>query len=165
MPLNHSSRYADLTEEQYACVGKIMVESSNLEHLVARLLVRLTGSPDFLGLSLTNRLSAMWRLRALQTLVDVHRRQYNCRFVDSAVLDKIHQAQGEIDSLRIDRNKFAHYCWCRQDDDTIFGIKFTGKQPDVRKPNRDSVVFTLTELENMITEMKDLVERMEALLA
>ncbi len=164
MPLSHSSQYADLTEEQYACIGRIMVESSNLEHLVERLLVRLAGSPDFLGLSLTNPLSATRRLEALKTLVDVHRRRYNCHLVDSAVLDEIDQAQQGIDSLRIDRNRFAHYCWCRQDNERIFGIKFTGKQPDVRKPGRDCVVFTLTELDDMIADMKILVEHLEALL-
>lgn len=164
VPLNHASAFADLTEAQYAAIGRVMVESSNLEHLVERLLIRLARTPDFLGLTLTNPIGSVRRLDALKTLVDVHRRRYSCHFVESEVLDELQDAARNVDKFRIDRNKFAHYCWCRESDEKVFGIKFTGKQPTLQSPTKDSIVLTLADLNAMATEMRALVRRLQTVL-
>jgi len=49
MPLNHTSQYSDLTEEQYAALGKAVVEWANIEELFGAIIGRLLATPDFLG--------------------------------------------------------------------------------------------------------------------
>lgn len=164
MPLNHTGAFADLTEVQYAAIGRVMVESSNLEHLVERLLIRLVRSPDFLGLTLTNPIGSVRRLDALKTLIDVHRRRYRCHFVESTVLDELQNAAKDVDKFRIDRNKFAHYCWCRESDDKVFGVKFTGKQPVLKSPAKDCIVLTLSDLNEIVSEMRALAGRLQTML-
>ena len=164
MPLNHVSQYSDLTDQQYCAIGKILVESSNIEYLIECFLIRLCRAPYFLGLTLTNQINPVRRLESLKILIDVHRRRYQCKFIKPETLDRIDDLIKEIDSSRIDRNKFAHYCWCRSDDNRIFGIRFTGKQPSSLKPNKDSIIFSIDELNQMIKRLREIVKELESLL-
>ena len=41
MPLNHTSKFAELTEAQYAALGRAVVEWANVEYLLGVLLSRL----------------------------------------------------------------------------------------------------------------------------
>ena len=44
VPLNHHSEYSELTEAQYAAIGRAVVEWANVEFLLGVLLSRLLGS-------------------------------------------------------------------------------------------------------------------------
>jgi hypothetical protein len=41
MPLNHTSEYAELIDEQFALIGRLVIEWSNIEFLLGVLLSRL----------------------------------------------------------------------------------------------------------------------------
>jgi hypothetical protein len=49
MPLNHTSEYAELTNEQFALIGRLVIEWSNIEFLLGVLLSRLLFMPEFVG--------------------------------------------------------------------------------------------------------------------
>lgn len=59
MPLNHTSQCAELTEEQYAALGKAVVEWANIEELLGAVIGRLLATPDFLARSFTDSMSAV----------------------------------------------------------------------------------------------------------
>ena len=47
MPLNHTSIYAELNDENYALIGRVVVEWFNVEFLLGNLLSRLLFTPEF----------------------------------------------------------------------------------------------------------------------
>jgi hypothetical protein len=49
MPINHSSKYSELTDDQYKLIGKVITEFSNLDFLLGNLLSRMLIMPEFLG--------------------------------------------------------------------------------------------------------------------
>jgi hypothetical protein len=48
VPLNHASRFSELTDDQFKLIGQIVVEWANIEFLQKIILSRLLLSPDFL---------------------------------------------------------------------------------------------------------------------
>lgn len=158
--LSHTSQYSQLTDAQFAALGRVLIESSNIEYLVDKILVRLLRAPDYPALAVTHQLGYSQRLRTLTILIEMHLKRYQGKFVEASMLDEINSIAKDVDGFRIDRNRCAHYLWCRSNDDTIFGIRFTGKLPDKKRTSRDSVSFTLSELASMASLMHSLVDRL-----
>jgi hypothetical protein len=65
MPLNHTSEYAELTNEQFALIGRLVIEWSNIEFLLGVLLSRLLFTPEFVGRVYSDEMSATRMERAL----------------------------------------------------------------------------------------------------
>ena len=59
MPLNHTSIYAELTEDHFIAIGKLVIEWSNIEFLLGVLLSRLLITPEYLGRTYTDELNAL----------------------------------------------------------------------------------------------------------
>jgi hypothetical protein len=55
---------------------------------------------------------------------------------------------------------FAHFCWSRWDDKTIFGTRFSGKIPDLGKKDRDSITITNNELIELHKECYSIVDEL-----
>ena len=49
MPLNHTSQFAELTDDQFKLIGKVFVEWVNIEIMQKLVLSRLLFSPDFIS--------------------------------------------------------------------------------------------------------------------
>lgn len=73
MPLNHTSEYSQLTNAQYAELGKAVVEWANVEYLLGVLLSRLLGTPEFLARTYTASISAVRLQDAIAEAVEIHR--------------------------------------------------------------------------------------------
>ena len=160
MPLNHTSEFAELTDQQFTALGKAVVEWANIEHLLSVLLGRLLATPDFLARSLTDPLAAFRLQEAIQEAVEIHRVRYGKRVINGALLDEIVQINQEATVLRGIRNKIAHFCWCRQSDETLFGTSFAGGIPSPKSERKNSAVITLSELTDFHQRAFALVEQL-----
>ena len=76
MPLNHSSEFSELTDQQYMVLGKAVVEWANIEQLLSILLGRLLATPDFLARTFTDPLAAFRLQEAIKEAVEIHREPY-----------------------------------------------------------------------------------------
>ena len=79
MPLNHTSQYAELTDDHFKAIGKIVVEWSNIEFLLSVLLSRLLVTPEFLGRSYTDHMNAVKLQEAVKEGVEIHKQRYRVR--------------------------------------------------------------------------------------
>ena len=117
MPLNHTSKYAELTDEQFALIGRLVVEWSNIEFLLGVLLSRLLFTPEFLGRVYTDEMNANRVQDALKKALNIHRHRYGSRILSTETLDEIVQLNVDGGKSRKLRNKFAHLCWSRSNDE------------------------------------------------
>lgn len=163
MPLNHSSEFAELTNQQYMVLGKAVVEWANIEQLLSVLLGRLLATPDFLARTFTDPLAAVRLQEAIQEAVEIHRVRYEKRAIDGALLDEIDQINLSVTTLRAIRNKIAHFCWCRRSDESLFGTSFAGGIPTPKSERKNVAVITLTELTDFHQRAFALVEQLIAL--
>jgi hypothetical protein len=137
MPLNHSNKYAELTENQFIWIGKIVIEFSNIEFLLKNLLTRLLMTSGILGRTYTDNLNIARIQESIENALDIHARRFGGSIIDSNTAKEIKNLNVRINSIRGERNKFAHYCWSRWDDSAIFGAKMGGQVPKNDKPNKD----------------------------
>lgn len=163
MPLNHSSEFAELTDQQYMVLGKAVVEWANIEQLLSVLLGRLLATPDFLARTFTDPLAAFRLQEAIKEAVEIHRIRYGERVVAGALLDEIVQINQSVTALRAIRNKIAHFCWCRCSDESLFGTSFAGGIPTPQSERKNVAVITLTELTDFHQKAFALVEQLIAL--
>jgi chromosome condensin MukBEF MukE localization factor len=82
LPLNHSSKFSQLTDQHLQAIGKIVVEWSNIEYLFGVLLCRLLLTNEFLGRGFTNQMSAFQILAAIEDALDIHEKRYSNSIVD-----------------------------------------------------------------------------------
>jgi hypothetical protein len=160
MPLNHNSIYAELTDSHFKLIGKIVVEWSNIEFLLGVLLSKLLVTPEFLARSYTDHMGAVKLQEAVKEGVEIHRNRYSCNLISEQELDQITALNNRITTLRAMRNKFAHFCWCRSNDDEIFGTNFSGGMPNSKKERRDNITYKVTELEEFYAEAYKIVDRL-----
>jgi len=163
VPLNHSSEFAELTDQQYTVLGKAVVEWANIEQLLSVLLGRLLVTPDFLVRTFTDPLAAFRLQEAIQEAVEIHRVRYGERVIAGALLDDILRINRSVTELRGMRNKIAHFCWCRQSDDSLFGTSFAGGIPTPKSERKNVAVITLSELVDFHQRAFALVEELISL--
>ncbi|WP_163003965.1 hypothetical protein [Pseudomonas viridiflava] len=148
MPLNHTSQYAELTDEHFQAIGKLTVEWSNIEFLLGMLLSRLLVTPAFLARTYTDHMSGAKRQEAIKEACDIHRYRYGYQLISEDQIKKILDINGQITPLRSTRNKFAHFCWSRSSDGEIFGTNLSGGIPEGSKYKKSFASFTVAELAN-----------------
>jgi len=158
MPLNHSSKYTELTDNQFLLIGKIVIEFSNIEFLLKNLLSRLLMTSDFLGRTYTDNLNIAKIQDSIENALDIHSRRFGENIIDSKKIKEIKDLNARINSIRGERNKFAHYCWSRWDDTAIFGVKMGGQVPKHDKPNKDSRKISNSEMEKIYKTAYDIVD-------
>jgi hypothetical protein len=160
MPVNHTSQYAELTDEQFGIIGRLVVEWSNIEVLLGVLLSRLLFMPDFLGRVYSDEISASKLQSALEKAIEIHKYRYNFRVVSADTIDEIAKLKAEIEKSRIMRNKFAHFCWCRSNDDEICGAGFSGIVSPKKRLDKDFIKLSVGELRDAYKSAYDLVDQM-----
>ncbi len=160
--LNHG-KYSDLTSEQYELLGKNFIESSNIEFLFGLLLSRLLFTPEFLGRTYSDQMSAVKLEAAIKNALDIHRNRYGSRVVSEGLSDEIMELLASASKCRALRNKLAHYLWMRSNDDEIFGSRMSGKLP---KKNRkdDSIKISIDELKNYHELSHATVEKLQRII-
>jgi len=165
VPLNHTSQYSELTDAQYAALGKAVVEWANVEFLLGVLLSRLLGTPEFLSRTYTNSISAVRLQDAIAEAVDIHRVRYSHRLISEQILLEIVQVNSQVTAIRGMRNKIAHFCWLRSHDEELFGTSFRGGVPSSKNERRDYAVLTSKDLSKLNGEAHSLVEQLMKLVA
>ena len=151
MPLNHESQNERLTDAQFAAIGKLVVEWSNIEFLLRLLLTRLLLTPAFPGWTFIDRLDVSRVQDAIEEAIPLHAHRYQHGILSEQVLDEISELNKRIVNLRTTRNKFAHFCWSRTTDDEIFWVNLTARLPG-KKPDKRFVALTLVEINSFYTE-------------
>jgi hypothetical protein len=164
MPLNHTSRFSEPTEQQYASLGRAVVEWANVEHLLGALLSRLLSTPDFLARTYTASMSAMRMQEAIKEGVEIHIHRYGYRLISKERVEEIIKINTDVTSLRTKRNKIAHFCWSRQNDEVMFGTTFPGGVRSEKNDARGYATLTNAELSNLNAEANALVERLLTIL-
>lgn len=160
MPINHTSTYVELTDKQYLLIGKLVIEFSNLEFLLAKLLSRLLIIPEFLGRTYADQMTAEKIIDAIENALDVHNRRYSNKIVTERQVQDIKELMSEIRGVKTLRNKFAHYCWSRLDDNKIFGTRLSGAIPTIKKPNKYSITITNEALKKEYRKAYSAVEKL-----
>jgi len=164
MPLNHSSQYAELTDERFQAIGKLTVEWSNVEYLLGVLLSRLLVTPEFLARTYTDHISGAKLQEAIKEAADIHGYRYGYKLVSEEHIKRIINPNSQITQLRSTRNKFAHFCWSRSNDDEIFGTNFSGGIPEGKKHRRSFASFTVAELDDFHQKAYAIVDKLSALI-
>jgi hypothetical protein len=164
MPLNHTSEYAELTDVQFALVGKLVVEWSNIDQLVAMLLSRLLLTSSFLARVYTDELSGSRRQAAVAKALDIHEHRYSHRLVSAELATEVRSTMAEVEVVRGHRNRLAHYCWTRSTDDELFGTRFSGAVLGSKAARRDTVVVSMVELDDLYQRSYGIVERLQVLI-
>ncbi len=162
MPLNHSSKYAELTPRQFELIGRLVVEWSNIEFLLGVLLSRLLFTPEFLGRVYTDELMASRLQSTLGKALSIHKYRYQNGVVSEELAAEIAALNTEIEQIRGKRNKFSNFCWCRSSDEEIFGSGLSAHVPPSKDLDRDSMVVTVKELEELYRKSYSVVDRLSA---
>lgn len=164
MPINHSSQFSDMTDEQYTLIGKIIVEFSNLDFLLGQLLCRLLITPEFLGRTYTDNMYVSKRISAIENALEIHDFRYSNKIVSEVSANDIKSLLRSANNIQKLRNKFSHYCWSRWDDNKIFGTKLSGKVPNIHNPNHDSITIANSELKKEYKKVYELVDAFQLLI-
>ena len=160
MPLNHSSEFAALTDDQHGAIGRVVVEWSNVEYMLSVLLSRLLRTPEYLGRTYSAGLTAVRLQTAISEAVDVHRKRYGRKIIAEEILVRIESANQRVTSLRANRNKISHFCWCRTDDESVFGSSLAGGVPSEKWERKNSKELTLAELRGLCVEAYSATEEL-----
>jgi hypothetical protein len=160
MSLNHTTQSSQLTDEHFKAIGKLVVEWANIESLLRMTLTRLLLTPDFLGRSYTDHMSAAKIQDAIDEAVDLHRNRYAYDIIPKETVEEIAKINRRITKLRSTRNKFAHFCWCRWNDEEIFGMNFSGGLPGTKKHERSFIKLKVSEANGLYQEFYEIVERL-----
>mgnify|MGYP005845942389 CR=1 FL=1 len=160
MPLNHSSQYAELTDAHFQAIGKITVEWSNIEFLLGLLLSRLLVTPDFLARTYTDQMSGAKRQEAIKEASEIHRDRFSYKLISEENIKYIIDLNDQITQIRSTRNKFAHFCWSRRNDDEIFGTNLSGGIPKGKKYRRSYISYTVTELSDFHKKSYAIVDKL-----
>lgn len=144
--LNHSGKYAQLTDEQFGAIGLFLVEWSNVDVLLRMVLSRLLLTPAFLARTYTDEISSQGIDRAIREAVEIHRYRYGTSLIGEPILKQIIDACEQAAQARGLRNKIAHFCWMRSTDQELFGTRFSGGIPGSSKHRKGDATIKVSEL-------------------
>ena len=57
---------------------------------------------------------------------------------------------------------FSHFCWCRSNDNEIFGSGLSGFVPPTKRLDKDSLTISMEDLEELYRESYAIVDRLRA---
>jgi hypothetical protein len=145
------------TEAQFAKVGRILTDWAILDNMVQAILSRLACSPDWPTGALTDHLQFEYRLRALQSLVEVHRHQFQYTEITERMCDDIDELRSHLSQLRGMRNRLAHWIVFRVTDDELAVSRLATRPASQNREHH--VTYTLKNLDDHIQAVADLSER------
>jgi|SRR5882762_2600452 len=130
-----------------------------MEFFLGLLLSRLLFTPEFLGRTYSDEMSAVRIESAISNALDMHEHRYNHAVVSGQQIVAICALLKEVARCRALRNKFAHYLWMRVTDEEITGHKMSGK-PATTKKDSDSLKMSIAEIAKAHTDSYALVKRL-----
>ncbi|MCR9600732.1 HEPN family nuclease [Vibrio alginolyticus] len=163
MPLNHSSQYSELTDEHFSLIGRVVVEWSNVEFLLGCMLSRLLFTPEFPGRVFSRGMGAARLQNAIEDALELQELRYHNIVVPESTITEIRKMNKKLNSLRKTRNKFAHFCWARFNDNEIFGTGFSSATSGSKHQEKDYVSLTIKELKDFYAQLYELVENMSSI--
>ena len=158
MPLNHNSKYSELTDQQFILIGKIVIEFSNIEFLLGLLLTRILLTPSFIGRTYTDNLNISSVIKAIRNGLEVHAFRYMNRFITKQTAEEIITLLSKVHKIQEIRNRFAHQCFARHTDDAIYGSKLSGDVPKENSLKPDTSIITNSQLLELYSEAFKLVD-------
>lgn len=163
--MSFRGKFSTPTQQQFAMLGELVSEWSIIDHCVTAVLARLAGTPDFLGLALTEKLGHVHRVAALRNLADMHERRYNGRKIPFDVLASVKYIAKQLDETKTPRNRTAHDIIVRVDDDTIFRANIRARHAPAHGGALPGMVtLTNAEMARDVSAATHLREEIEALL-
>ncbi len=153
----YHTKYSRPTETQYALIGQIVCEYSISDNITKKTIARMSGAHPYLGACAVDKLSSNNKIDALKNLVAIHKIQFGCTLVSHDLCEDIIHYATELDVHRAIRNKFAHWVWMRQTDETVFGFDGNNK-PTENKRQNGSVEYSLDELKNLKLSIDELID-------
>lgn len=103
----------ELTEKQYAAIGRVAALWSEVEHGIEKIAARLALAPSLLGYVLTDKLGPDNRISAILSLLAVHKVKYDYELADEAVLKEIASVIPRLRQMKDDRNFIVHSIWIK----------------------------------------------------
>ena len=97
---------------------------------------------------------------AIDEAIEVHRHIYGRKFIAEDLLLRIENCNNRVTTLRAERNKISHFCWCRTNDESVFGTNFAGGVPSERWERKNSRQVSLADLRKLYTEAHEITEEM-----
>jgi hypothetical protein len=105
--------HSRLTDEQTLAIGRVATSWAVLEHIIDMVLARLALAPAYPALALSVDLSIDNQLKAMKTLVGLHRERYRLEINSEKLLDAIAAMPTRIAKLKDERNLTIHTVWTR----------------------------------------------------
>jgi hypothetical protein len=96
----------------------------------------------------------------IEEALSLHEGRFCYAIVPRTTIEQIAEINNRIIKLRSTRNKFAHFCWWRFDDEHIFGMNFSGGLPDTKKHKRSHLKIKISELHNLHQEFCKIVGKL-----
>ncbi|MDP3897948.1 MAG: hypothetical protein Q8Q62_14855 [Mesorhizobium sp.] len=97
--------------EHLQAIGRVTTAWSVLERVLGMALSRLAMTPEFPALALTKDLNLDYQLKALRTLIALHRERYRIQVIPAEYLEILTNMIKEFDRLRHRRNSIVHTVW------------------------------------------------------
>lgn len=99
--------------EALLAIGSVATEWSILEHMLQVVLTRLALTAQFPVFAVTSDLSIDNRIRAIKSLIALHRDRYGYRLADKELLDALAGQLPVIAALKTRRNVIVHSVWIK----------------------------------------------------
>ena len=93
MPLNHLSKYTELTDKQFILIGKLTIEFSNVEFLLSKILSRLLITPSFLSRTYTERMNVSSILEKIKKAINIHSNRYGHKIISKQLCERLTQLE------------------------------------------------------------------------
>ena len=150
MPINHANKYAELTDNQFLLIGKIVVEFSNIEFLLKNLLTRLLMTSDFLGRTYTDNLMISKIQESIENALDIHASRYGENMILGDKVKEIKDLNSRIKSIRL--KEISLHITAGQDGTMILslGQKWVDKFQSIINRTKIRKKLTLKRWKNFI---------------
>jgi len=119
MSLNHFNKYSELTDEQFLVIGKIIIESSNIDFCLSVLLSKLILLPHMISEEIIGKDGIVTKIEKIKNVINLYEKHYH---IDNEIFNEIQKIITEINTYNKKRNLFVHNSISRISDDEIFCI-------------------------------------------
>jgi hypothetical protein len=156
------------TEEQFARIGRIHVTWAAVERGVQSIISRLAVAPDWPTGALTDNLIFEQRLRSIDTLLEIHRRQLAFHVISENLCNEIAELRKGLAKHREMRNRLAHWVIFRSGSD-IAAARFATRtaSPDredfkvYKNSDLDDHVLAITALSAQVMTILDTLPKQQ----
>lgn len=155
--MSFRSESATPTDEQFAKIGRIIVDWAVLDNVTQNILSRLAMAPIWPCGALTDNLNYDGRIQALKHLTEIHSTQFGHLAISADLCAEVDDFRIEIAQHRAFRNRLAHWGVHRSNDDRIFVTRHATRLPT--KNREDSISVSLDEMDTHIEAVSGLIER------